>query len=178
MDSLASLALATEAPKPSLLERPPYGRNEYIVSRKMVKHILLMSLYQSIVIFTIVFAGEKFIPEDPDYEPRNGDLIVAGRLYDWDGGDLYKKYRDSDNDPGPSRQFTVVFTAFVLMQIFNMLNAEKINDEFNIFEGLFHNPMFLIIWVSILVLQVLITQFTREVFEVHKDGLYWNQWLI
>jgi len=76
MDSLASLALATEPPKPSLLERPPYARDEYIISRKMIKHILIMSFYQATVVFTIVFAGEKFIPEDQSYTPRNGKFIV------------------------------------------------------------------------------------------------------
>jgi P-type Ca2+ transporter type 2B len=40
MDSLASLALATELPTDALLARPPYRRNEYIISRKMVKHIV------------------------------------------------------------------------------------------------------------------------------------------
>jgi len=33
MDTLASLALATEPPTPSLLERKPHDRNEYIISR-------------------------------------------------------------------------------------------------------------------------------------------------
>ena len=33
MDTLASLALATEDPTPSLLERKPHGRDEYIVTR-------------------------------------------------------------------------------------------------------------------------------------------------
>jgi magnesium-transporting ATPase (P-type) len=32
MDSLASLALATEPPRPELLDRPPYRRDEYIIS--------------------------------------------------------------------------------------------------------------------------------------------------
>jgi Ca2+ transporting ATPase len=40
MDSLASLALATEDPKEDLLQRPPYRKREYIISQKMVKHIL------------------------------------------------------------------------------------------------------------------------------------------
>lgn len=40
MDSLASLALATETPKPNLLQRPPYRKREYIISQKMAKHIL------------------------------------------------------------------------------------------------------------------------------------------
>jgi len=45
MDSLGSLALATEEPTDELLLEKPYGRDEYIVSRKMVKHILGMSIW-------------------------------------------------------------------------------------------------------------------------------------
>jgi Ca2+-transporting ATPase len=45
MDSLGALALATEKPNLELLERPPYRRDEYIISRKMVKHILASSIY-------------------------------------------------------------------------------------------------------------------------------------
>ena len=45
MDSLASLALATEEPKDDLLQRPPYRKKEYIVAPKMIKHILGMSIY-------------------------------------------------------------------------------------------------------------------------------------
>ncbi len=33
MDSLASLALATDPPKPELLERPPVQRDEYIITK-------------------------------------------------------------------------------------------------------------------------------------------------
>jgi Ca2+ transporting ATPase len=84
-----------------------------------------------------VFAGEKFIPEDQDYMPRNGDYIVAGRLFDWDGSKLYKLYIEEGY--GPSRHFTIVFNVFVFMQIFNMINASKINDEKNIFEGILTN---------------------------------------
>jgi Ca2+ transporting ATPase len=46
MDSLGSLALATEPPSPVLLERAPYGRNEAIISRKMMRHVLCMALFQ------------------------------------------------------------------------------------------------------------------------------------
>lgn len=45
MDSLASLALATELPKDDLLKRPPYRKKEYIISQRMVKHILGMSIF-------------------------------------------------------------------------------------------------------------------------------------
>ena len=178
MDSLASLALATEPPKIELLDRPPQSREEYIVSRKMIKHILVMSVYQTIIVFVITFSGEYWIPEKKGYPCKRGNNICAGRLYNWDGSDLYKKLRDSKNDPGPSRQLTIVFTTFVLMQIFNMLNARKIYDEFNIFDGVHKNSMFLIIWFTILILQILITQLTQDVFAVSRDGLYWEQWIL
>lgn len=45
MDSLAALALATEEPKPDVLKRPPYRRDEYIISGKMVKHVLGNAIY-------------------------------------------------------------------------------------------------------------------------------------
>jgi magnesium-transporting ATPase (P-type) len=137
-----------------------------------------MSLYQSAVVLIIAFSGEDWIPESQSYTPRNDDYIVSGRLYSWDGDDSYKLYRDSNDDPGPSRQFAIVFTVFVLMQVFNMLNVRKINDEINIFYKLHKSYIFLIIWASILVVQVLITQFTQDVFFVCRDGLEWHQWLI
>jgi magnesium-transporting ATPase (P-type) len=45
MDSLGALALSTEDPNPKLLDRPPYRSDEYIISRKMVKHILGVAFY-------------------------------------------------------------------------------------------------------------------------------------
>lgn len=77
MDSLASLALATESPKPELLMRPPYRKQEYIISRKMVKHILGQAIFQSIVILTVLFGGPSFIAEEfcdnhPDYQGKVG----------------------------------------------------------------------------------------------------------
>jgi calcium-translocating P-type ATPase len=66
MDSLASLALATEAPKENLLERPPYRKKEYIISQKMVKHILGMSIFQAIFLFVFVFGGPQFVKEECD----------------------------------------------------------------------------------------------------------------
>jgi hypothetical protein len=45
MNSLGALALATEDPKEAMLNRPPVAKNEYIVSRKMVKHIIGMAAY-------------------------------------------------------------------------------------------------------------------------------------
>lgn len=76
MDSLAALALATEDPKPDLLQRPPYRKNEYIISQKMVKHILGQAIYQAIVLFFFVFGAHTFVPEDSE-GPKNNDESVG-----------------------------------------------------------------------------------------------------
>lgn len=59
MDTLASLALATEPPTESLLLRKPYGRNKPLISRTMMKNILGHAFYQLVVVFTLLFAGKN-----------------------------------------------------------------------------------------------------------------------
>lgn len=179
MDSLGSLAEATEPPTPKLLERPPQGKDDYIISQKMVKHLVIMGIFQTAVIFVIIFAGEHFIPEDPNYKyTTDGKFVYPGRAYDFHGNEKYKKLRDSSDDPGASRHMTFLFNTFVFLQIFNMINARKINDELNIFEGIHKNTSFMIIIAIITICQVLIVELTEDVFVVARDGLYWGQWLL
>lgn len=58
MDTLASLALATEMPTPDLLLRKPYGRTKPLISRTMMKNIIGQAIYQLTVIFGLLFVGE------------------------------------------------------------------------------------------------------------------------
>lgn len=58
-----------------------------------------------------------------------------------------------------------------------MLASRKIHDEFQIFSGICDNFVFIAVWLFILVLQVVLTQFTGTVFEVHNEGLTPIQWL-
>lgn len=60
MDTLASLALATEMPTAELLLRKPYGRRKPLISRTMWKNIIGQALYQLGVIFGILFLGMSF----------------------------------------------------------------------------------------------------------------------
>lgn len=114
MDSFASLALATEPPNEELLNRPPYSRDEYIVSRKMVKNLLAMAIYMIVIIYSVVFAGEYFFPE-PEVELRFGrsePFVYPGRQKNWDGTPLWSVY---EKDNGASRHMTNVFNIFTLM---------------------------------------------------------------
>jgi Ca2+ transporting ATPase len=64
MDTLASLALATELPTPDLLLRKPYGRTSPLISATMAKNILGQGLYQLVVVFGIMFYGEVLFDID------------------------------------------------------------------------------------------------------------------
>ena len=107
MDILASLALATEKPMDALLKRKPYDPTQSLISRNMRTFILGHSLYQLIIIFILVYAG----PE----------------LFDIDDG----AHRELRADP--TEHYTFIFNTFVLLQIFNEINARKIHGEFNVF---------------------------------------------
>ena len=157
MDSIGALALATELPKPELLERMPQNKDDYIVSRKMIQHILTQGVWQSCVLFVFLFAGEYIIPEsDPalQYDRQTG-YVFPGRAKDWNGEPLYTKKMELAD--GASRHFTFIFTAFVMMQIMHMVCCRKVHDEFNIFAGLSTNFTFVVLFFVILGGQALIT---------------------
>lgn len=56
MDTLAALALATEAPHPSLLDRPPYGSDRGgLITRTMWKNILGQACFQLVMNFVLLY---------------------------------------------------------------------------------------------------------------------------
>ena len=61
----------------------------------------------------------------------------------------------------PSVHFTMIFNAFVMMTLFNEINARKIHGQRNVFIGLFTNPIYYVIWIATFVGQVNKVYFTR-----------------
>ena len=63
MDSFASLALSTEPPDAEkLLEDKPHSRDEPLITRKMIKHILGQTIFQVVVLMVLLFLGPTFLP--------------------------------------------------------------------------------------------------------------------
>uniref|UniRef100_A0A8C6WVZ2 Calcium-transporting ATPase n=1 Tax=Neogobius melanostomus TaxID=47308 RepID=A0A8C6WVZ2_9GOBI len=149
MDTFASLALATEPPTESLLLRKPYGRNKPLISRTMMKNILGQGVFQLVIIFTLLFAGEK--------------------IFDIDSG------RNAPLHAPASEHYTIVFNTFVLMQLFNEINARKIHGERNVFEGIFNNLIFCSIVFGTFIVQIVIVQFGGKPFSC--VSLTIDQWL-
>ncbi|XP_074929511.1 plasma membrane calcium-transporting ATPase 2 isoform X1 [Chelonoidis abingdonii] len=149
MDTFASLALATEPPTESLLLRRPYGRNKPLISRTMMKNILGHAVYQLTLIFTLLFVGEKMFKIDSG---RNAPL----------------------HSP-PSEHYTIIFNTFVMMQLFNEINARKIHGERNVFDGIFRNPIFCTIVLGTFAVQIVIVQFGGKPFSC--SPLQLDQWM-
>jgi hypothetical protein len=49
---------------------------------------------------------------------------------------------------------TIIFNAFVFMQLFNEINARRLEDEKNPFEGFFSNYFFVVILIGTAIVQV------------------------
>ena len=75
MDSLGSLALATEPPYDELLKRTPTKRNESIINGKMWKHIIIQSLVQILILLLLYLFAPKFIREKDLIRLAENNLI-------------------------------------------------------------------------------------------------------
>ena len=98
MDSLGSLALATEPPYEELLQRAPTKRNESIINGRMWKHIITQSLVQIILLVVLYLAAPEFIKEQnlvrltenklikycySEYPGKDIDHIIYGTEIKW-----------------------------------------------------------------------------------------------
>jgi Ca2+ transporting ATPase len=106
MDSLGSLALATEPPYEELLKRAPTKRNESIINGRMWKHITIQSLIQIIILLILYLIAPEFVKEQDlvrraeniiikycyDKLPGDGDVdhIIYGTESSWSAGTKLK----------------------------------------------------------------------------------------
>ena len=75
MDSLGSLALATEPPYDELLNKKPTNRNESIINGKMWKHIVGQSIFEIGILLVLYLIGPTFIPEAKDDIIKSAEYI-------------------------------------------------------------------------------------------------------
>jgi Ca2+ transporting ATPase len=103
MDSLASLALASEPPVDELLQKPPVNRTDNMITRRMWGNMLGQATYQIIVIMLLLFLGPTWFDIPPGHTVNTrGEGSV---------------------------HYTIIFNSFVWMQLFNEVNSRKLNGE-------------------------------------------------
>lgn len=97
MDTFAALALATEPPKPELLEDKPHGRDDNIMNSVMWRNVIGQALYQICILCVLLFAGDM--------------IFGVGTRQ------IGEKWTQENGV-----HFTMIFHTFVMMQVFNEVN--------------------------------------------------------
>ncbi|KAL8657960.1 MAG: hypothetical protein Q9226_001398 [Calogaya cf. arnoldii] len=146
MDTFAALALATDPPTPSILNRKPEPKSAPLITRNMWKMIIGQSIFQLVVTLILYFPGRNFIPY------YNADPPVARA----------------------DQHQTLIFNTFVWMQIFNQYNNRRLDNRLNIFEGVQRNYFFIGIQFVIVAGQVMIVFVGGRAF--HTVRLVGSQW--
>jgi len=184
MDSLASLALATEKPTDDLLNRKPAGKTQSIMTASMYRFISFSAVYQLIVVFFIYFMGCT----DPVQTCASGwtsDTTDHARCTG------FMACPEGHTESKPSQHYTIIFNVFVFMQIFNEINARQLHDECNIFKNITENKYFLIIFFATIFTQVFIVEILNGFIYLGRGAtgdasniifktkhLTWDQWFI
>ncbi|KAI2641269.1 calcium-translocating P-type ATPase [Xylaria nigripes] len=149
MDTFAALALATDPPTDNILNRPPQPKSAPLITITMWKMITGQALFQLIVIFVLYFAGGQILGYDPNNQAQQTELN------------------------------TMVFNTFVWMQIFNEFNNRRLDNKFNIFEGVHRNIFFIGITVLMVGLQIAIVFVGGTAFSIKPiNGTQWAICLI
>ena len=149
MDSFASLALATEDPTDSLLDRKPYSREASILTPMMKLNIISQAIFQITTLTIIIFYGDYIfgVPSD-----RNLEHFM------WNNVNGY--------------HFTIFFNIFVYMQVFNSINARKLQkDELNVFTGIMGNWLYILIQSIIFGGQIILVTFGGRAVRTHALSL-------
>lgn len=165
MDTLAALALATDAPTAEILDRPPDTKSMPLITFNMWKMILGQAVYQITVGLVMLFAGPTLL--------KLTALRDAGGVFN-----TTLDYREPGFNLLAAEQKKIlrafIFNAFVYMQIFNMINCRTVRGELNVFSGIFKNPLFCAIWIGINIFHVIVFLYAQKV--VNTYDLPADQW--
>lgn len=143
MDTFAALALATDPPTRSMLNRKPDPKSAPLITLTMWKMIIGQSIYQLVVTLILHFAGSTILS--------------------------YQSAAEQE------RMSTLVFNTFVWMQIFNQLNNRRLDNHFNIFEGIHRNYFFIMINAIMIGGQIMIVFVGGRAFStVRLNGAQWG----
>lgn len=110
--------------------------------------IIGQAIFQLIITITLYFAG----PEILNYDRNSEDQML--------------------------QLDTLIFNTFVWMQIFNEFNNRRLDNKFNVLEGVHRNQFFIFINLLMVGLQVGIIFIGGRVFEIKEGGLNGTQWAI
>eukprot|EP00697_Spironema_sp_BW2_P018022 gnl/Spiro4/9881_TR5238_c0_g1_i1.p1 gnl/Spiro4/9881_TR5238_c0_g1~~gnl/Spiro4/9881_TR5238_c0_g1_i1.p1 ORF type:complete len:1463 (+),score=469.28 gnl/Spiro4/9881_TR5238_c0_g1_i1:70-4458(+) len=157
MDTLGALALATDSPTRELLNREPHGKDDGLITNQMWLIIIGQSVYQLFVLLFLLYWGaENLITLQ-----CNSAAVSRGSC---------------SSDQKASEIGTIVFTSFVLCQVFNFVNCRILSFRYNIFARFLSNPTFICIVLGVWVVQIVIVQWAGSFINTVPMNV-WPEWI-
>eukprot|EP01107_Rhizomastix_libera_P001674 TRINITY_DN1279_c0_g2_i1.p1 TRINITY_DN1279_c0_g2~~TRINITY_DN1279_c0_g2_i1.p1 ORF type:complete len:1032 (-),score=389.88 TRINITY_DN1279_c0_g2_i1:85-3180(-) len=165
MDTLAALALGTEKPTKELLLRKPCGRFDSLISPYMLRFIIGNAVFQIGVLLALLYGGSRIpflnVPCAYVKSESTTDMCTSEMI-----------------DQHTLELQSLIFNTFVLCQVFNQINARRVNGERSFYRGLFTNATYLIVFLFIGGMQVAIMIFAGKTFTVVPfPGINKNLWI-
>ncbi|XP_024520094.1 calcium-transporting ATPase 5, plasma membrane-type [Selaginella moellendorffii] len=145
MDTLGALALATEPPTEEMMERAPIGLSEPLVTNVMWRNIFGQAAYQVAVLLVLYFRGDQIL----HLKGSPAQKIVLRN--------------------------TIIFNSFVLCQVFNEINARKL-QKLNVLKGVFQSYLFCTVIGVTSVIQIVIIEFLGKYFKTTRLVIHY--WLL
>ena len=93
------------------------------------------------------------------FGPEETGECYSELLQHWSSPAVYESTCDLRCQSYDFTHYTFIFTTFVMCQVFNEFNARELFNGLNVFRGLFHNPIFFLIVVLTVALQIIIVEF-------------------
>ncbi|MCA9032031.1 MAG: cation transporting ATPase C-terminal domain-containing protein, partial [Planctomycetaceae bacterium] len=146
MDTFAALALATEPPHRDVLNRPPRKPDAFIVTREMAINIFGVG-----GVFVVILLGLLMSLHGAGTASYMNPVAAVAA-------------EGTTESAVTGYELSYFFTAFVMLQFWNMFNARCLGIKQSALNGFWNNQGFLFIAAAIFVGQIFIVQFGGELF--------------
>ncbi len=153
-DTLAALALATDRPQRTVLNRAPEAKTAPLINIPMLKTIIAQSIYQLAVTYVLYFAGPRIFQFDVGVELEQKESLVFN-TYVW--MQIFNMYKYV-SPPSPAGNPDALLT--------ETHSCRQYDNTLNVFEGMFSNWLFLSVSASMIGLQILIAFVGGQAFSV------------
>jgi P-type Ca2+ transporter type 2C len=147
MDSFAALMLATEPPDPELMKMKPQGKDTQLLSVTMIKYVVIHSVYQIAMLLWMTLADAGCTVFTLDPSMKHSRI-----------------------------HYTNVFNTFIWFQLFNLFNARRIHDQWDLLKNFHKSTTGILMLTIIIVLQIIIVEVGGDAFST--TPLPAQQWLI
>lgn len=150
-DTLAALALATDPPTYSVLDRKPDSKSASLITTAMWKMIVGQTIYQMAATLVLYFRGTQILSYQTDHQQEQLQTLVFN-VYVW--MQIFNMYKYVYLQR-PVKDFVLISDSH-----------RQLENKLNIFEGILHNRLFITVSLIMIGGQILIAFVGGRAFSV------------